>query len=360
MIFDTTSSDIRLYEKNGRQIKLEELFSLLSSVIKDVYRDAHVDGAEELEIQDYEKLIPSVIYILQEACAAAESSSHGAHKVEGLTLQTLKAESDKAASSKAEWSQIERELTAAKNSLAQLQSEFERAERDRGHLREASAECERLRQEINKLNDPLLDSKDKERDALREELAERESRMLAVNQDIDGLKEKSKKAEADIGAANTKKAECEAELATKERELADIRAKVTTVESDVSKKSTEVEQAERELNELLASMADRIQRLNERESRYASTYTALHSYLNEEFIADNLFGAANAAEVLSTADVPDLPGVGRKITSVPDLSKWLSDVELRLDGLSKVYRAELQRIISASESLTKSTPGSDM
>ena len=184
--------------------------------------------------------------------------------------------------------------------------------------------------------------------------------MLAVNQDIDGLKEKSKKAEADIGAANTKKAECEAELATKERELADIRAKVTTVESDVSKKSTEVEQAERELNELLASMADRIQRLNERESRYASTYTALHSYLNEEFIADNLFGAANAAEVLSTADVPDLPGVGRKITSVPDLSKWLSDVELRLDGLSKVYRAELQRIISASESLTKSTPGSDM
>lgn len=180
------------------------------------------------------------------------------------------------------------------------------------------------------------------------EIAENALRVEAFQSEFSGIANALDEARADLEKLQNETDQKKRELAEKENELDAARKKVLKVEEQTQKARKDIESAMAQIEN-----ADRTEsEIREKKMGLTAILSALDSMKNDKFLAEKLFGSADA-DVRVDAKA-DLAVAGKKIDSWETLGSWTDEMERRIDGLTAVLGTVQKELVIRAEHLTDS------
>lgn len=130
-----------------------------------------------------------------------------------------------------------------------------------------------------------------------------------------------------------------------QREVGQLTQRIARLDEKSAFLRAERERLERDVQQAERNNA----RLLEQSERYAAIYTALNGALHDSALRESLFTLSGAEEALSVEAAPELGVAGVRIQSIEELDGWAAGVQAQIEGLIRVYQAQLQTIVELGE-----------
>lgn len=324
---------------DGKEVSIADLFDLLRMVIQEAKGDKKLSS---LPSGDERKLILQMQYILQSTNFIIGKYSPRFDEILGESSENLESLMQKCIESESNLSQMRNVLESEESKRIALVEANRKAQEASNQLRLVREECESLRGKIATLDTASLVEISRERDELRKSFDSKKTSFIQTLEDINNvLSDETIKISDEIEEQGLRYRQLSSKLTDINSQRNDLTSKIETAESE-----------RQALIDVLGELESNEAWLSEQSSLFASSYSALNSFLNEDFLEQNIFQDSATGERLSVADIPELPDVGRKITSTRELRTWIKDMQKRISKMLDVYRTELKELITVSESLT--------
>ena len=324
---------------NGHPVKVEDLFELLGTAIKEAKGDSK---RTDFFCEDERKLILQTRYVLQYTNFVLSKYSERFEEILGDSSEDILSLEEQCREKEEKLAEIEKSIVNENHRKERLTQTVEQLEKEKARLLGVQSECKSLEERVTALSIPELVGIDKVHEELKKTLEEKSGKVNAAIEEI-------------VNALTKNVGFLSGELQSKTRrckELQDELNGISTHQEELNARIAGMEAQRKSLEALIAELGSKEVWLNKQSGLFATSYTALNSFLNEEFFERNVFLDNSTSERISIKDIPGVPFVGRRINSIDELKAWITDVQNMIEKLLDVYRGELKELVLVSESMT--------
>lgn len=329
MSFDRTVAGIESIKQQGT-ISVDGLYDIIVCVLEDAYELGNVDGITELSILDEELYARKMNRIISALVSSYGERKDGLKSLRENLKERCETHNEAINSIQSELAVINTEIEAANENNKELEKNKNDLQIKRGHLLDAKAKNEELKNEIARLSDPNLDKLASENETLQGEVRSRKEKE-------DELKKKRDSINDEINTINNS-------ISTLDSEISNLRK--TKEEQETNEHETQERKKGLEIG--IENIKKRIEELRTWISEFSSTQGVLNEEKTElQNKVNILVSVWNAfekneqgARVLSGDEYKEIP-------------KWFEERIKQVNAILDEIQSKYQALVKESENLTK-------
>ena len=351
MSFERTAGSIKNLDGSDK-ITLDLMCEMLVCVVRDVREYNGVADLRDSGVADSSLLVKKAYNLMQALLPVCQTKQEGLSELSEVWQDRYKKAVSEMESIADEFADVQAEAEKTEKAEKDLQNKYTELSAARSGLLNAAEECDRLRAQIDRLNDAKLDEIAAEKDRLEADVKERQEEKARLESTKKALLEESKSLESEC--ADLK------ESADALRDSISSLKKQKNAAIDESRVLKEkVEKLEKELDEYkswTARLPEEKERLkadlSERRSHYITLLNAWNSTKSDEFVMKTLYKIPGTEEKMSSESYPDLNVVGETLSDVRKLRGWFDAVQERIDSLLRLHEEMLRCVVLQAEQIT--------